>query len=93
MKMSKPGLCCDNCFGSIACRSTSCARLWLDLCDIQNNTSSPFGLQLEDFPALRLLEVLGFVVTSENPHMIVVKVLGRQEDAYGAYFCGGKCNG
>ncbi len=92
MLMSEPGLCCDSCFESIASRSTVCARLWLNLCDIQITSLKPFGLILEDFPTLRLLEILGFIVTTDTPQVILIKVLGRKDDAYGTYFCGGKCN-
>lgn len=88
--MSKPGICCDNCFGLIARRSTSAARLWLDLCDLQMN-SQMFGLRTQDFPTLRLLETLGFILTTEIPGIIMVKVQGRHDDPLGTYFCGGKC--
>jgi len=90
MKMSKPGLCCDNCFGLIARRSTSAARLWLDLCDLQMQ-SQQFGLRTLDFPTLRLLEILGFILTTDIQGVIIVKVKGRVDDTLGTYFCGGKC--
>lgn len=92
MKMSKPGVCCDNCFGKIASRSTGAARLWMDLCEIDLKNPKGFGIRLEDFPTLRLLEVLGFVVTTETDSMIIVHVQGKTSDSYGTYFCGGKCN-
>ncbi len=91
MKMSKPGLCCDSCFGLIARRSTSAAKLWMDLCDIQIKTPNRFGLKLVDIPALRLLEILGFVLTSDTDQLTLVKVNGKHCDSIGTYFCGGNC--
>lgn len=90
MKMSKPGLCCDSCFGQIARRSTVAARLWMDLCEIQLN-SSLFGLRTPDFPALQLLEILGFIITTDVHDIIIVKVLGKHRDDIGTYYCGGNC--
>lgn len=90
MKMSKPGLCCDECFALIAKRSTPAARWWLDLCHIQE-TCSIFGLAIPDNQILQLLEQLGFITTTETMNMIVVKVHGREEDALGTFFCGGRC--
>lgn len=91
MKMSKPGLCCDSCFGMIARRSTSAAKLWLDLCDIEIASGELFGLRSSDFPTLRLLEILGFVLTTDTPQIIMVRVKGKKQDSMGTYFCGGKC--
>ncbi len=91
MKMSNRGYCCDDCFSKIAIRSTASAQLWVDLCEIQADCNL-FGLAMKDFPALRILEILGFIVTTETPEIIVVKVLGEHEDDEGVYFCGGNCD-
>lgn len=90
MLMSKPGLCCDECFDLLAKRSTVAARMWLDLCEIQN-TCSIFGLKIDDNPPLQLLEYLGFVTTTDSHNLLVVKVHGKEEDGLGSFFCGGNC--
>lgn len=90
MKMSKPGLCCDECFELIAKRSTNAARLWLDLCHIQD-TCALFGLAIQDNPYLQLLEILGFITTTDVMDLIVVKVHGKEVDPLGSFFCGGNC--
>lgn len=92
MLMSKPGLCCDECFDLLAKRSTVAARLWLDLCAIQSSCSI-FGLKIDDNPPMQLLEYLGFITTTDMPNLIVVKVRGKEEDGLGSFFCGGKCGG
>ncbi len=88
--MSEPGICCGECFDIIAKRSLKAATLWISLCEIQTN-SSIFGLRTKDFPALRILEILGFIRTTDTPDIIIIKVLGQQEDNDGVFFCGGHC--
>lgn len=90
MKMSKPGLCCDECFDLIAKRSGQAARLWLDLCEVQN-TCTLFGLRMDDNALLQLLEILGFITTTDTIDCIVVRVHGKKEDGLGSFFCGGNC--
>ncbi len=89
--MSKPGLCCDKCFFLIAERNATAAKLWLDLCQVQENCLC-FGLKLLDNPYLELLEELRFITTTDTKDMILVKVQGIAFDEAGAFFCGGLCN-
>lgn len=92
MKMSNPGLCCDDCFAMLAKRSTRAAKLWLDLCDAQRRYGI-FGLVTPDTtPSLLLLEHMGFITTTDTRDLIVVKVHGQEDDQLGAFFCGGKCD-
>lgn len=90
MLMSKPGLCCDECFDLLAKRSVVAARMWLDLCEIQNNCSL-FALRIDDSDYLQLLEFLGFITTTDTADLIVVKVHGKEQDYLGSFFCGGNC--
>jgi hypothetical protein len=92
MKMSKPAVCCDSCFEKIANRSTSAARLWLDLCDLEIASQGLFGLKIKDSSVLRILELLGFILTTDSSNVLMVKVNGKKTDAMGTYFCGGKCD-
>ncbi len=91
MKMAKPGICCDKCFDLIARRSTDAAKLWLDLCEIQEHVQV-FAINSDDFLDLTTLENLGFVVTTDIPDFIVIKVLGHGEDGIGTFFCAGVCD-
>lgn len=88
--MSKPGLCCDVCFALIAKRSTTAAKLWLDLCEIEL-CAKVFGLLVPDLPEFQLLEHLGFITTTETSNLIIVKIHGKRKDSLGDFFCGGKC--
>lgn len=88
--MMKPGLCCDECFDLLAKRSTVAAKLWLDLCEIQEKCRI-FGLRIEESAHLQLLEHLGFIITTDAEGLTVIKVFGKEEDSLGNFFCGGKC--
>lgn len=90
MKMSKPGLCCDDCFSLIAKRNSAAARIWLYLCEIQE-TCALFGIEMDDTPEFNILERLGFITTTDLNKHIVIKVHGRHRDSLGNFFCGGHC--
>lgn len=90
MRMDKPGVCCGQCFELIARIDTSAAKLWLDLCELRMH-STIFGIITDDTPDLRLLESLGFILTTETSTIIFIKVLGHQKDALESFFCGGRC--
>lgn len=91
MKMSNPGICCDSCFYLIAKSSPEAAKLWLDLCDLQILSNDIFGLMNCNEEILKILEIFGFILTTETSDVILVKVFGKKEDSSGIYFCGGSC--
>lgn len=91
MKMTRRGLCCDDCFEFLAKQDVTAVSLWMELCDIQN-TCHIFGLRLEDNPYFQLLEILGFITTTDiEQDMIVVKVHGKEDDKQKTIFCRGEC--
>lgn len=81
-------VCCDECFARIGARSTSAAKVWLELCKLKAE-SGIFGLKTDDFPELRILELMEFIITTETSNLLLVKVKGSQDD----YFCAGGCDG
>lgn len=92
MKMSKDAVCCERCFHKIAKVSSPAAKLWLQLCEIQNrNYFDIFGIYPEEPLELQLLEELGFVLSTDTPQMILIKLFGLHEDDTGAFYCGGSC--
>ena len=89
--MSEPGLCCDECFAILAQKSTTVAKLWLDLCQA-NLRYGIFGLVTPDTtPSLLMLEQLGFITTTDTANQIIVRVNGLEQDDIGPFFCGGAC--
>lgn len=90
MKMNE-AVCCHHCFEQLGKRSVHSAKLWLDLCDL-NVKNGLFGIKMDDFPELRMLEVLGFITTTEQAEFIMVKVNGEKLDEKGKYFCCGSCS-
>jgi hypothetical protein len=92
MQMSKPGLCCDDCFAVLAKTNTKAARLWLDLCEAQRRYGV-FGLVTSDTtPSMLLLERMGFIITTDTRDLIIVKVRGEMDGQDGFFFCGGQCD-
>lgn len=92
MKMSRPGLCCDDCFALLAKKNTRVARLWMDLCEAQRRYGI-FGLVTPDStPSLVILERMGFIVTTDTADLIIVKVRGEFDDEEEFFFCGGCCD-
>lgn len=77
MQMSKYFACCERCFETIGKRSTNAAKLWLDLCALRLIRGDIMSIDLPDFPELRALETLGFVVSTDQPQKIIVKVKGH----------------
>ena len=91
MKMSEPALCCDDCFHKIAVKNQKAANLWLQLCDLEKKHGL-FGIKMNDSIAMQYLEQSKFILTTETKGVILVKVLNKQIDDEGEYFCRGDCD-
>lgn len=89
MKMTK-AICCEHCFHFISKKNQAAGALWLELCDLKI-LHGKFGLHLEDFKELALLEQLGFITTTETKNLILVRVNCEKYDADGRFFCGSNC--
>ncbi len=88
MQMSKYFVCCEQCFETIGKRNTRAARLWMDLCAMRLATSEVFTLKTLDFPELRVLETLGFVVSTDKPQSIAIRIKGHMNTEDGqSFFC------
>ena len=88
MKMSsKYFVCCEECFKHIGKESTSAARLWMDLCALECQYGL-VNLKIRENPALRTLELFGYVVTTDKPQHISIKLIGCMETDDGQpFFC------
>lgn len=90
MKMSRSGYCCEKCFWKIAKKNTTAAKLWLELCDDERDFDA-IGLSQKDLTAIRRLEIMGFLVTTDLFNDILIKVTGRISTTHGTFYCGGQC--
>jgi hypothetical protein len=86
MKMTDKAVCCDQCYHLIASQSVSCSNLWLKFIDFHKSLGI-FACDFGDHEDVRLLELNGFIVTTENDKLTIVKVLGFTKDSVGEYYC------
>ncbi len=88
MQMTKYFICCEKCFETIGRRNTTAARLWMDFCAMRLENNGVVVLDTVDFPELRLLETLGFVVSTDQDHSIAIRVNGCMNTETGEpFFC------
>lgn len=85
--MSKYFICCEQCFEDIGKRNTRAAKLWMDFCAMHMNYDQEiFSLNTLDFPELRVLETLGFLVSTDQERNLAVKVNGYCKSMDGDHF-------
>ncbi len=72
--MNNGFICCSKCLATIAKHNTTAARLWLDLCDVHAN---PIFVKGQDIPELRVLEHLGFVISTETTETLAIRLNGE----------------
>ncbi len=92
MLMDKYFVCCEQCFEKIGKRNTKAARMWLDLCALKVDQTAKVEdfiiLENHDFPELRVLEMLGFVLSTDRPQSLAIKVNGHYQTHEGQdMFC------
>ena len=86
MTMSRYFVCCEQCFETIGKKSTKAAKLWMDFCALGLQESEIVVIENNDFPELRVLENLGFVVTTDRYRAIAVRVIGHGITEDGEHF-------
>lgn len=77
--------CCTECFGRIAKIHVGAAKAWLDICSLHLKYNDVLVLRTNDFEELSMLEKLGYIITTEIPNHILVKVLGSELDEDGEW--------
>ncbi len=84
--MNKYFICCEECFEKVGRENTSAARMWMDLCAYR---CAGYTLHVEeDCEALKTLELLGFVISTDEPTRVCVKLRGCMETDEGQpFFC------
>ena len=87
MKMTKYFICCEKCFELAAKRSPNAAKLWMDFCAIKLEEGEVICLH-KNFPELRSLETMGFLVSTDLEDSIAVRINGHMTTEDGEhYFC------
>ncbi len=86
--MSKYFICCEKCFDDIGRRNNRAARLWMELCSLTLSKGEIIHLPTQDFPELRDLEMMGFVVSTERTLIISLRIVGHIKTEDGQdFFC------
>ena len=79
---------CDECFARICRKNVATGRLWIDLCSAKD-IYPVLKIKSDEFEELRLLELMGHIVTTEDKDHILIRVTGNES----SYFCNGDCDG
>lgn len=69
----------------IARKSPGIARIWLDMCHLQNN--SAIMNYTEESDVLSFLERSGFLISTETSDFVHVRMLGKQDSFGSTTFC------
>jgi len=67
----------------VAKRNTNASRVWMDLCALSITKGNVFKLELQDFPELRILELLGGLVSTDTNQGIIIRVNGHLKNTEG----------
>jgi len=86
--MENDVIVCDGCFERIGKMNAPAAALWIDICEMIGD-GQLMSIEAEDFEEMRILELLGHIVTSETDSKILVRLKGEKD----YYFCNGECDG
>lgn len=86
MQMNKYFICCEKCFEKIGKRNTKAAKLWMEFCAMRLQEGGIVVLQSADFPELRVLETMGFLVSTDQHNSLAVQVNGHMNTEEGEHF-------
>ena len=88
MKMSKYFICCEECFRNIGLRNTKAAKLWMEFCAMRMEMNGVFLLDPKNIAELRILENMGYIVSTDQNEYVAVKVKGYMNSERGEpFFC------
>ncbi len=79
-------MCCEKCFETIGKRNTRAAKIWMDVCCMHLNTGKVVFLKNQDFPELRVLEMLGFLISTDQQNGLAIRVNGHMSTEDGEHF-------
>lgn len=79
-------ICCSKCVEEIGRASSTATKLWMELCHIYKPEAPNITLS-HDVPELRILENLGYIVSTERGKNIGVRLLGAHCTESNKFFC------
>lgn len=89
--MGKYFICCERCFQDIAFHNTSAAKFWMDLCNLRLKRGEYVILMGQDNDELQILEHAGFIITSDMPHHVMIRIMCHMQTVNGEdFFCAKK---
>ncbi len=85
-------MCCNLCFREIAKKNTSAAKLWIDLCAHATNIGGLMAYDESKLSAASVslvsgLEKWGYLLSTDRPKDLVIKMLGWEFDVGTDTFC------
>ncbi len=78
-------ICCDKCFEVIGKYNTKAAKLWMDLCSLRMSMGEIITLS-QNCPEIRDLELLGFLVSTDQISSISLRIKGYIPTEDGQHF-------
>jgi hypothetical protein len=88
MQMNRYFICCEKCFETICKRNTKAAKLWMDFCAFHLQERGLVILHSSDFPELRILEKMGFLISTDQKNSLAIRVHGQMRTTEGDnFFC------
>lgn len=90
MMSEEKASCCELCFHNIAIEMPKAGLLWLDICDMCVHTDFVIT-NYRTFKELLFLENAGYLISTDREDYIIIKILNKQYDQDGLYFCRGDC--
>lgn len=73
MKMSEYFMCCEHCFRTICQTDTTAAKFWMTLCKMCLDHGNII-ISSGESPKIRILEQLGFLVSTERKSKVLMKL-------------------
>lgn len=84
--MKKYFICCQKCFETIGKKNTRAAKLWMDFCAYGMRIGETFEIGNANSKEIGILENLGFIITTERPISLMVKIKGHLMSEDGEHF-------
>ncbi len=79
-------ICCQHCYERLKNRSAKAAKFWLAFCEHRMEFGEVIHIKNKESPELRTLEMMGFIITTDQKNGTAVKVLGHMQSEENEHF-------